>query len=46
MLCVFLFIAAGLAVAGAIGASRGSWDRSVGALRRPDAEHSVPTIQR
>ena len=42
MLCVFLFIAAGLAVAGAIGASRGSRDRSVGALHRPDAEAQRP----
>jgi hypothetical protein len=42
MLCVFLFIAAGLAVAGAIGASRGSRDHGVGALHRLDAAARRP----
>ena len=39
---MFLFITAGLAVAGAIGASRESRDRSAGALRRPDAAARRP----
>ena len=43
MFCIFLFIAAGLAVAGAISASRGSRDRNVGALRRPDAAAQRPS---